>query len=55
MATDYVGIALNGFFTGLGVVAANYLWKEHIEHRAKKISKAVKEVKKSGIDIDIGK
>ena len=50
MATDYLGVVLTGFFTGLGVVFANYIWETHIKKKieSKKLSDAL--LKKQGED-----
>ena len=50
--TDYIAIMLNGLFTGFGVILANWLWAEYLEHRAKKIQQNVKNVRENIINFN---
>ena len=42
MVNIYLGLAVNGFFTGIGVISANTFFEWYIKPRLKKIHKKIK-------------
>lgn len=50
--TDYWAMMVQGFFVGLGTIAGQYVWTEHLKKHADKTKEIIKKGK-GGIEIEL--